>query len=307
MPSLPPFPNLGAFRETQGTIWVPKEVLVTLLYRPGGKMSRPYVKPGEVEYPETDGKPMAETDCHRDLMVDLIAAARYHFRNVDDVYVSGNLFVYFVEGDPRKSVAPDFFVVRGVPKGRRRTFKIWEEGRAPEVVIELTSRKTHREDLHEKRPIYEQIGVLEYYIFDPHETRFQPQLQGFCLKNGVLQPVAATQQADGTLVFSSTILGLELHGRRETLRLVNPLTQQPLPTPDDFIARSEAERRHAEDRVDQAEKRAMQAEHRAKQAEERTRQAEQQAREERDQRESASAEVDRLREELERLRRASRG
>ena len=100
-------------------------------------MSWPSLKPGEIEYPESDGQPVAETDRHRDLMFDLIAATRHHFRDVPDVYVSGNLFVYFVEGDPRECVAPDFFLVRGVPKGQRRTYKVWEEGKAPEVVIEV--------------------------------------------------------------------------------------------------------------------------------------------------------------------------
>ncbi len=68
-------------------------------------MSAPELKHGEVDYPESDGMPMAETDGHRDLMLDLIAATRHHFRDVPDVYVSGNLFVYFVEGDPSGCVA----------------------------------------------------------------------------------------------------------------------------------------------------------------------------------------------------------
>ena len=96
-------------------------------------MSAPHLKPGGIDYPETDGQPMAEADRHRDLVVDLIAAARHHFRDAPDVYVSGNLLVYFVEGNPRESVAPDFFVVRGVPKwvaessrcGRRARLRRW--------------------------------------------------------------------------------------------------------------------------------------------------------------------------------------
>jgi Uma2 family endonuclease len=210
-------------------------------------MSWPELKPGEVYYPESDGKPMAETDRHRDLMLDLIAAARYHFRHVPDVYVSGNLFVYFVEGDPTKSVAPDFFVIRGVPDKERRTFKIWEETRGPEVVVELTSRKAHRQDLGEKRGIYERIGVLEYFLFDPDDVRFQPQLRGFRLAGGALQPVAAAREADGTLVLASSVLGLELHGRGKILRLVDPRTGQAVPTPDDFIRLAEEERRRAEE------------------------------------------------------------
>ncbi|NJN65333.1 MAG: Uma2 family endonuclease, partial [Chloroflexaceae bacterium] len=65
---------------------------------------RPLVQ--EVEYPESDGKPMAETDVHRDEMFAVIQALEYFFRNQPDVYVSGNLLLYYQEGDPTRSVAP---------------------------------------------------------------------------------------------------------------------------------------------------------------------------------------------------------
>ena len=62
------------------------------------------------------------------------------------VYVSGDLLVYYAEGDPSKYVVPDAFVVKGVSPNRRRTYKIWLEGQGPDVVIETTSRKTRRKD-----------------------------------------------------------------------------------------------------------------------------------------------------------------
>ena len=181
-------------------------------------MNRPELKAGAIYYPESDGQPLAETDRHRDLMTDLVAAARYHFRDAPDVYVSANLFVYYVEGDPTECVAPDFFLVRGVPKGQRRTYKVWEEGKAPEVVIELTSTKTHREDLGKKRDVYETIGVLEYFLFDPDGVRFRPPLRGFRREGGVLRPAAPAARAPGGgLVLASSVLGLELHGVGSTL------------------------------------------------------------------------------------------
>ena len=93
----------------------------------------------EIFYPETDGKPMAETDTHRDLMIDLIEALKDFFRDDPLVYVSGNLLIYFQEGDPRVCVAPDVFVVKGVAKKRRRIYKVWEEKKAPDFVLELSN------------------------------------------------------------------------------------------------------------------------------------------------------------------------
>src|SRR5262249_26677080 len=95
----------------------------------------------EVEYPESDGKPMAETDVHRDWMFRIIELLKFFFTG-KMVYVSGNLLIYYVEGDPKKSVAPDVFVVKNCEPRRRRIFKIWEEGRGPVFVLEVTSKKT---------------------------------------------------------------------------------------------------------------------------------------------------------------------
>ena len=89
------------------------------------------LKPAKVEYPETDGQPMAESDLHRDLMLDLITAVKHRFRGVRDVYVSGNLLIYFVKGDPRMSVPPDFFAVRGRVGGA--SSRSGRRGRVPEL------------------------------------------------------------------------------------------------------------------------------------------------------------------------------
>src|SRR5436305_6900371 len=83
----------------------------------------------DVIYPESDGQPMAETDLHREEMVDLIAGLQRRYRPAPDVYVAGNLFFYYRQGDPRSVVAPDVFLVQGVPKGRRRVYKLRSEER----------------------------------------------------------------------------------------------------------------------------------------------------------------------------------
>jgi Uma2 family endonuclease len=179
----------------------------------------------DVEYPDSDGQPMAETDIHRDEMHDLIKALGRRYRDVPDVYVSGNLFFYYVQGDPRAVVAPDVFLVKGVEKKRRRTYKLWEEGRVPSLVIELTSDSTQDEDLSKKKLCYERLGVEEYFLHDPYQDYLNPPLQGFRLANGRYRRIAA--EADGSLRSLTTGLLLRTEGKR--LRLVDAATGEPLP------------------------------------------------------------------------------
>ena len=116
-------------------------------------MAIPLQHEPEIEYPDSDGQPMAESDVHADEMIYLRLALREHFRAVPDVYVAGNLFFYFKQGDPRAVVAPDLFVVKGIPKGRRKKYLLWEEGRVPCFVVEVTSDSTQREDLTSKKDL----------------------------------------------------------------------------------------------------------------------------------------------------------
>ena len=192
-----------------------------------------------VIYPESDGKPMAETDIHRDLMIDLIEALKNHFSDRPDVYVSGNLLLYYEKGNPRKSVAPDVFVVFGIEKKRRRTYLLWDEGVGPDLVIELVSKKTYRKDLTTKKNLYAQVlGVKEYYLYDPDGQYVQPAFQGYRLIDGIYSPIQPVADR-----LPSETLGLELGEEAGMLRLYNPLTQSWVLKP-----------------VEQAEARAQQAE-----------------------------------------------
>src|SRR6266851_3070203 len=95
-------------------------------------------------YPTSDGKPMAETDWHRILMTALIQTLDAWYAKNKKVYVSGNLLIFYEQGNKRKHVSPDVFVVKGVAKNPRPNFLVWEEKKAPDVVIELTSSSTRR-------------------------------------------------------------------------------------------------------------------------------------------------------------------
>ena len=95
----------------------------------------------QIDYPESDGKPMGETDLHRDWMVRILDILRYRYRR-QRVYVASDLLLYYVQGVPWKFVVPDDFVVLDCDPQRRRVFKTWEEGKAPDVVFEVTSRSS---------------------------------------------------------------------------------------------------------------------------------------------------------------------
>ena len=207
----------------------------------------------EVEYPSSDGKPMAETDLHRDEMIYVIEALQEHFRDVSDVYVSGNLLLYYVEGEPRYSISPDALVAKGLDdaKSRRDIYKVWEEGRGPCWVMEVTSRSTRQEDLRKKKDLYRQLGVEEYFLFDPREEYLEPSLQGFRLiggPGGDYRPIPT--QDDGSLL--SPILGILFQREGQGLRLVDVRTGKL------YLRAFEGAqaRRQLEERAESAERRA---------------------------------------------------
>lgn len=206
-----------------------------------------YIEKEKPFYPESDGTPMAETDLHRKLMLEIIFALNHFFRNDPNVYVSGNLFLYYVKGDPRKNVAPDVFFVRGVPKGDRRVYFLWEERVAPQVVIELSSQHTFKEDVFKKFHLYQKLGVREYFIFDPTSDYIKESpLIGFRLED---RDYVEMELKDDRL--HSDELGLDLVIVENRLRFLDPLTGKFLLTPDEeadarMRAEAEVERLRAE-------------------------------------------------------------
>ena len=209
-----------------------------------------------IEYPESDGEPMAETERHAQLMIDLRFALQRRYSAASDVYVGINLFMYWVEGDPTKSKAPDLFVVCGAPKEPpRRVWQTWIEGKAPDVVFEITSRKTWRDDMYEKWQLYARLGVREYFLFDPEYDYLPEPLMGWRLRDdGQYFPIPLL---DGCL--RSEVLEVDLGDTGETLRLRDAQTGELLPTPaEESLARQAAEARAVQEAAarQQAEARA---------------------------------------------------
>ena len=213
--------------------------------------------PVAIDYPSSDGKPMADSDTQRAAIIYAIDALRTWYAERDDVYVSGDLLIYYREGDVEARIAPDAFVVFGVRDHERTSYRMWEEPKAPDWVLEVASRSTWREDVGRKRQVYERLGVPEYWQYDPTGEYLAQRLLGWRLTEGgyAAQPVA--RWADGTLVLASAILGLELRARAGgEMRFHDPVTGRDLLSHREEHARAEREgaaRRAAEARVAELE------------------------------------------------------
>jgi Uma2 family endonuclease len=220
-------------------------------------------------YPETDGKPMAVSDLHRQILIRTLQVLDTHFEERPEVYVSGDILMYYVEGDPRKSVAPDVLVSFGLGKKLRRTYKVWEEGKVPDFAMEFSSKNTYRDDLGKKLELYSLLGIQDYLLYDAEGLYLPSALMGFELVDGVYVPISAGPTGG----LHSSALGLDFHVDVDNvgLGIYNPIADEWLQTPAESalsLAEQEAIRAEtAEARAEQETTRAETAEARAKQAE----------------------------------------
>ena len=166
--------------------------------------------PVEIGYPSSDGMPLAESDFQFDPLAYARNALRDYYRDRSDVYVAGNMLIYYEEGNVKARVAPDVFVVFGAPAHDRSSYLLWREPKGPDWVLEVTSRSTRREDQGRKRDLYRELGVTEYWQYDPTGDYLSPRLRGEELVSGEYRRLAGTELADGGSVMWSRVLGLEL-------------------------------------------------------------------------------------------------
>lgn len=235
------------------------------------------IPPGEDDLPSDDGVPM-ETQRHVLQMNLLIDPLWLYWVDREDVFVGGNMFVYYSlaqadavirelkaeygEGEPpppgqRAFRGPDVFVVLGVPKRERKSWVVWKEGKGPDVVIELLSDSTAAKDKGEKKQIYQdQLRVPEYFWFHP----FTGEWAAFGLANGVYEP----REPDGSGRLISRKLGLaltrwegEYKGIRARWLRWETLEGELLPTPQEV---AEEEHRRAEEEYRRAEEERRRAE-----------------------------------------------
>ena len=219
-------------------------------------MSQRVPPPARVEYPSSDGRPMAENDAQRAAIMYAIGVLDLRFADRPDVYVSGDLLIYYEEGNPRASVAPDAFVVFGAERRPRMTYKLWEEPKAPDFALEVASANTWRDDDGPKRRLYERLGVKEYWQYDPTGEHLGVRLKGWRLVGGAYEAQPVVASLDGTRFLRSEILGLELRVKGEGMYFLDPATNERLLShaEQDAARRAEASaRRAAEARIAELE------------------------------------------------------
>ena len=195
----------------------------------------------DIHYPESDGKPMGETEIHIRVIMYLFQALNEHLRDLPDVYVGADLLLYHMEGNAKAVVVPDVFVAKGVFRGERRIYKLWEEGRPPCLIVEITSDSSREEDLVRKKNLYERLGVEEYILHDPLGDYLKPSPQGFHLVDGRYEIMPP--EADGALHSQTT--GVTLRNEDKQLRVIDTATGNPYLSYEELIAELDRLRRQS--------------------------------------------------------------
>jgi Uma2 family endonuclease len=176
---------------------------------------------------------MAEAPLHRDVLFLCIDTLRRWFAADKNVYISGNMMVYYERGNPRRWVSPDVQVTLGIPREpERRVYKTWVEGKMPDVIIEATSRSTQREDEESKFELYRRLRVREYFLFDPEGDYLDPSLAGYRLVAGEYRPI---EPIGGRL--PSDVLRLHLQADGTALRYFDPAAGQRLLSSQEEVER----------------------------------------------------------------------
>ena len=205
-------------------------------------------------YPSSDGEPLAENDFQAIVMSYLFGALRNWFRNRTDIYVVMDMLIYYVEGDPNRSVAPDIAVMVGADGNHPRySWMVWREnGVLPGLIIEVASPNTWRADAGDKRDLYARLGVGEYWRQDPVGGIHHPALIGERLVDGVYEPIEVYTDESGMLRGRSEVLGLDMCVRPDgEFRLYDPVGDEWLSSHDEALEG----RREAEARAETAEAR----------------------------------------------------
>ena len=217
------------------------------------KLSIPAEIEQEIIYPDTDGLPLPDSLEQEPYFIEILATLKA-FLERKDVLVSGNTLIYYVEGDPSFSVAPDCYIVFGIGRAAllelHRTYRVWEAGKFPDFVLEIGSPSTAENDLGPMRELYARLGALEYWRYDPTggEHNGEP-LVGEYLVEGEYRRFEMMSDVDGLPRAHSPLLNLDLRWEEGRLRFYDPATGRWLENNVESLARAEV----AEARVEAAE------------------------------------------------------
>ena len=233
-----------------------------------------------IVYPETDGMPLPDGEYQAPIYRRIVRDLDDHFRDVAGVSVNGDTFIYYVEGNPRRSFSPDCYVVFGLTDAAlaslslegNNTYLLWEVGKAPDFILEIGSPSTAATDMGRKRELYAEIGVGEYWRFDPTGGEFYGEpLVGERLVNGEYRRLEMRRETDGRVWAHSDALNLDLWWTDGDLRFWDPAAESWLLRREEERARVEEERagrmaaetRAEEERVDRLAAEARAEEERA--------------------------------------------
>ncbi|MGF1491283.1 MAG: Uma2 family endonuclease [Microcoleaceae cyanobacterium] len=194
----------------------------------------------EVVYPSSDGKPVAETYDHLYAILVTLEVLKQYLLGQQATVLS-NQFLYYSQGFPRLRTAPDVMVIFSVEPGGRDNYKIWEEGEVPTVIFEMTSKGTQAEDQTFKKTLYEQLGVQEYWLFDPKGEWIKEQLRGYRLHGNLYEPITDHR---------SQPLGLRLEIEGKLIGFYKEDTGEKLLIPEEMaVALKQSEERVEQERL----------------------------------------------------------
>ena len=193
--------------------------------------------PDDIHYPDSDDEPIPDGRYQVPYFIEIVSTVRQHFRDRPDVEVSGNTFIYYEEGNPRRFISPDLHVTLGVTAegfasmDYRNTYLVWEIGKPADFVLEIASESTARRDVTEKRVLYAQIGFGEYWRFDGSGGDFYGEpLVGEYLEAGEYRRFEVDRDAEGRPHGYSPALALWLYWDDGQLRFYDPATGEWLRT-----------------------------------------------------------------------------
>ena len=197
----------------------------------------------EIIYPSSDGEPLAETQQHVLAILMSLALLRLYLQEQQAV-VFADQYLYYIEGNSRARVAPDVMVVFDIEKRLYPNYKIWEGQQTPAIIFEVTSAGTKETDWNFKKTLYEQLGVTEYWLFDPYGEWVAEQLQGYRLnEDGVYKPIRDN---------CSEVLQLKLQAEEYLIGFYRLDNGEKLLTPEELYSANLA----ANQRADQEQARA---------------------------------------------------
>ena len=202
----------------------------------------------EIFYPDSDGMPLPDGEYQAAIYRRVVSTLEMEYKDCPGIWVNGNTFVYYVEGDNRSSVSPDCYVALNISTesiDRYNSYRIWEVGKPPDFVLEIASESTAEADLGSKRDLYAEIGVPEYWLYD--ETGgdvYGRPLLGLRLVGGEYRDIDMSREPDGRVWSHSSVLNLDLWWEDGHLRFYDPVDARWLLTPEEERAgRLEAETR----------------------------------------------------------------